>query len=216
MIKVVRHMITAYLFLWPYLNTNAQELRLGIDYDKRILPKLEIDSKAQLRKIMNQSSSLYSIFQAGLTYEISENISLSGSIRYSSASGEFDDEIIDEINEKIRYTADLKLRTKQFNNDITIKNRIRYQHSAIIADDDRDYIRDKFSIEYKLTRGMKPYVAVEPYLILEEKRIRKLRFYMGSEFELSDNEFELCFILEGKFKDEVIFVRHKVGIFYIF
>jgi len=216
MIKVIRHMITAYLCLWPYLNTSAQELRLGIDYDKRILPKLEIDSKAQLRILMNQSSSLYSIIQAGLTYEISENISLSGSIRYSSASGESDEEIVDEVNEKIRYTADLKLRTKQLNNDITIKNRVRYQHSAIINDDDRDYIRDKFSIEYKLARGMKPYIAVEPYLILEEYKIRKLRFYFGSEFELFDNEFELCFIIEGKFKDEGIFVHHKVGIFYIF
>jgi hypothetical protein len=209
-------MITGSLFLLPYLSTTAQELRLGIEYDKSVVPKLTVESKAQMRKNLNLSPGIYAIIQAGMSYELLKGISLSGTLRYSTATGESDEENIDEINEKIRYTADLKLKTRQFKNDITLKNRLRYQHSAILNENDKDYIRDKFSVEYRLTRVMQPYVAFEPYFILTQKKIRKLRIYLGSDLELFNNEFELCFILESKFKNEEVFVHHKIGIFYMF
>ncbi|MCK4751295.1 MAG: DUF2490 domain-containing protein [Bacteroidales bacterium] len=210
----IRHIIVGYLILLPYLDTKAQELRLGINYEKNILPKLEIDSKVQLRKVMNQSNAYYAIVQAGLDYELSENISFSGSVRYTTSPVEIDEETVDGINEKLRYVADFRLKTKRLRNDIKISNRLRYQHSAIFMDDNRNYIRNKLSVEYRLNQGMKPFIAVEPYLLLEEQRIRKLRFYLGSEFELFNSEFELCFIIEGQSMDEVITIFHKVGIHY--
>jgi len=216
MIKIIRYLITAHLFIWSLLSADAQELRLGIEFDKTILPELAVESKAQLRKDMSQSSGLYSIIQAGLSYELSKNLSISGAVRYSTLTGESDEETIDEINEKIRFTADLKFKTRQFNNDITLINRLRYQHSAIIDENNKDYFRDKFSVKYKLTRVTKPFVAVEPYFLLKEKKIRKLRFYLGSKLELFNNEFELCFIIESKFKNKAISIHHKIGIFYIF
>ena len=209
-------MIAGSMVLMIYLSTSAQEMRFGVGYEKNILPKLEIDGKVQLRKRINQSKAYYSIVQAGLAYDISENITVSGSFRYSTAPGGFDEEINDDINEKMRYTANFILGTKRFNNDIKIRNRLRYQHSVVISDDDRDYIRNKLIIDYKLTKRMKPYVAVEPYLLLEEQRLRKLRFYLGSEFELFSNELELCFIVEGKSKDGTISMFHAAGIHYTF
>ena len=151
----IRHIIVGYLILLPYLDTKAQELRLGINYEKNILPKLEIDSKVQLRKVMNQSNAYYAIVQAGLDYELSENISFSGSVRYTTSPVEIDEETVDGINEKLRYVADFRLKTKRLRNDIKISNRLRYQHSAIFMDDNRNYIRNKLSVEYRLNQGMK-------------------------------------------------------------
>jgi predicted porin len=214
--EVIRHMIASNMLIMLCLSTSAQELRFGINYDKKIIPKLEIDSKVQLRTIVNQENSFYSIAQLGMDYKISDNISVAGSVRYSTAHSEIDEKINEEINEKLRYTADLKLSTERFDNGTKIKNRLRYQYSAVITGDDKNYVRNKLSIDYKLTRRMKPYVAVEPYLLLDNKKIRKLRFYLGSEFELKNNELEFCFIVEGKSRDKVISMYYKAGIHYKF
>jgi len=42
--------------------------------------------------------------------------------------------------------------------------------------------------------------------------IRKCRLYLGSAFDFFKREIEVCYIIEGKLKDEVISTSQMVGL----
>jgi hypothetical protein len=213
---VISYFTWGFLILMVTSHTFGQEIRLGINYERSILPKLEIDGKAQLRKIIEQPHSWYSIVQAGLAYEFLKRVTVSGAVRSYTAFHVHDEILNDEINEKLRYTADLKVKTGRLSNGLEIRNRLRYQHSAFLEDGDKNYIRDKLSIHYKLSEGMQPVIAFEPFFLIDDRKIRKIRIYMGSEFAMLNNELELCFIIEGRRRNGIKTVAYKAGIYFTF
>jgi len=213
---VKRLLLIIYLFLLLYPDAYSQEVRLGINYERNLLPKLELKSKCQIRKHNNHPITFYSIVQAGLQYKITRKVSVSGSVRYTLSPDRNINWEFDDIYEKTRYAAEIKYKTRRYNNDIRISNRFRYQHLSTHSDEKKDYLKNKIVIDYKLTKAHNVYIAIEPYLRLGELKIQKCRIYIGDVFNISNHEFEVYFIVEGKTHNDVFSINHTLGIFYNF
>ncbi len=212
----MRTILILQLALFFLLNARGQEIRLGINYSGQILPKAEVEGKLQVRRLDNQAGAYYTLVQAGVQYDLFKNISVSGSFRYSLAPGNEFESLDLDLHEKTRYTAEFRYKTKRFSNDVRLSNRLRYQHSAIQSNDQKEFIRNKIVADYKMTKAMKSYVAVEPYFLLDEFEISKCRLYVGSVFDVFDSAIEVCFIIEGKMDNKVISTNQMIGIYYNF
>ncbi len=202
------------------LKSFTQEFRLGVGYEKEILPNFELDGKAEFRTIFESDNEYYGIFQLGAGYGFLKYFSLGGTIRLSVVRDniveKIDSEIEHEIEEVIRYTGDFKYKTKRFNNDLRITNRFRYQYSDVDAENKRTYIRDKIGLDYKFNKRVKPYIALEPYWRLEKNELRKIRIYIGNELNILKNTLEISFIMEANMKDSETYTFFMVGINYEF
>lgn len=196
-------------------NLHAQELRLGFDYDKDIISNLEISGEIELRKSLDYNNFYYPIFQASADYSFLENFSIGGSVRYSvipEVKKRSNEVLYEEMDEKWRYTADLKFKTERFKNDIRISNRLRYQYSSENNEKTRSYLRNKISVDYKLNKKMEPYIAVEPYFFSETGKIRKTRLYIGNEVDFFKDKLDLYLIIEVD--NRAFSTFHIVGITY--
>ena len=205
-------------FLLPFTtisNLHAQELRLGADYEKNIIPNLEISGEIEFRKSLNYENYYYPVMQAGASYNFLKNASIGGSIRYSvtpEVEKRNKEVLYEEMDEKWRYTAEFKFKTERFKNDIRISNRLRYQYSSENAEKTRSYLRDRISVDYKLNKKMEPYIAVEPYLFLETGEIRKVRLYMGNELDFFNDKLDIYLIIEANVEEFSTF--HAIGLTY--
>jgi len=201
-------------FLLASLGIAAQELRIGVDY-KRMLPaKLEFTSKVQLRNILIPQNTFYVILQVGLEYEIFETLSLAGTYRYSLIPTGKSENLLESLGEKQRYTAELEYKHPRFDNGIRLSYRLRYQHSAIHEGKSRDYLRSRLKVDYKLTKELRPYIALEPYYRLGKNEMNRIRLYLGSEINVVRTEIELSYIFEVKTHDDNgNWTSHMIGLF---
>lgn len=202
------------------LDTLAQEFRAGVAYENEILPNFELDGKAEFRTTFESQNQYYAIFQVGAGYGFFKHFSIGGTIRLSLIpyylKEEEDKDIDHEIDEKTRYTADFKYKTKRFKNDLRITNRFRYQYSSVDDSNPRSYLRDKIGIDYKFNKRVKPYLALEPYWRLEKNTLRKIRIYIGNELEILKNTLEVSFIIEANMKESETYTFFMVGLNYKF
>ncbi len=196
------------------LTTNAQEIRLGMEYTKDIIPKLELTGNLELRNSFNYKNYYYPVLQIGTSYDIFKNISLGGSVRYSlipeqeKSNNEFS---FEDLDEKIRYTAELKIKSERFKNDIKFNNRIRYQYSTKNGERTHTYLRYKIGIDYKINKKTEPYVSLEPYLNIEDCTIQNIRLNIGNEFEAFNRDFDIYLMVEGKIKKQILSTFHAIG-----
>lgn len=211
--REIRIYLLAVIVWIPAYNLFAQELRLGVDFDRTIHPRLEILSKVQVRKSFHSQDAFYSIAQAGLKYKISKQISMAGSLRYSLVPNNFPEIESSSFQDKLRYTAETKFNSKSFTNGMRLSYRIRYQHSKTKKGNNKDYLRNKLIVQYKLNKEVQPYMAVELYFRFKENELQRFRLYLGSDFKLFSKEAELSYILEGDIDDEYFQSFHMFGLF---
>lgn len=200
--------------LAPWFQLDAQELRTGIDFDRMLLTKVEFQSKVQLRHSFDGQNAFSVITQAGLEYKIFKQLSIAGSFRYSLGSFGRSENSLTSFQDKMRYTADTKVKSKRFDSGVRLRYRLRYQHSKTMQDNSRDYLRNKLVLEYKLIDEMIPYAAAELYYRLDDNELQRFRLYIGSDFKLFKREAELSYILEGEFEDEFFHSFHMIGFFF--
>ena len=206
-------LLTIFLLL-NSLGIAAQELRIGVDYDRMLLTKLEFRSKVQLRNIPIPQSTFYGILQVGLEYEIFKTLSLAGTYRYSLTPNTMGEKLLESIEDKMRYTAELKYRHPRYDNGIRISYRLRYQHSASHEGKSKDYLRNRLKVDYKLTKELRPYTALELYYMLGKYEMTRLRLYLGSEINVVRTEIELSYIFETKTHDDNgSWTSHMIGLF---
>jgi len=200
-------------FLFACIGIAAQELRIGVDY-KRMLPaKLEFTSKVQLRNILIPQHTYYIVLQVGLEYEIFKNLSLAGTYRYSLTPIGRSENFLKSLYEKQRFTAEVEYKWPRFDNGIRLSYRLRYQHSATQKGKSKDYLRSRLQVDYKLTKELRPYIALEPYYRLGKNEINKFRLYLGSEINVVRTEIELSYIFEVKTHDDNGWTSHMIGLF---
>ena len=196
------------------LGIAAQELRIGVDYDRMLPAKFEFTSKVQLRNILIPQNTYYVILQVGLQYEIFENLSLAGTYRYSLIPTEKSENLLESLDDKRRYTVEVKYKWPRFDNGIRISYRLRYQHSATHEGKNKDYLRSRLKVDYKLTKELRPYIALEPYYRLGKNEMNRIRLYLGSEINVVRTEIELSYIFEFYTHDDNgAWTSHMIGLF---
>ena len=196
------------------LGIAAQELRIGVDYDRMLPAKLEFTSKVQLRKILIPQNTYYVILQVGLEYEIFENLSLAGTYRYSLTPTEMSENLLESFDEKRRSTAEAKYKLPRFDKGIRLSYRLRYQNSATHEGESKDYLRNRLKADYKLTKELRPYIALEPYYRLGKNEMSKIRLSLGSEINIVRTEIELSYIIElNTHDDNGTWTSHMIGLF---
>ncbi len=196
------------------LGIAAQELRIGVDYNRTLPAKLEFTSKVQLRTILGPQHIYYMILQVGLEYEIFETLSLAGTYRYSLAPTAKSENLLKSLDDKRRYTAELKYKHPRFDNGIRLSYRLRYQHSATHEGKSKDYLRNRLKVDSKLTKELRPYIAFESYYRLGKNEMNRFRLYLGSEIKVARTEIELSYIFETKTHDDNgRWTFHMIGLF---
>ena len=196
------------------LGIAAQELRIGVDYNRTLPAKLEFTSKVQLRTILGPQHIYYMILQVGLEYEIFETLSLAGTYRYSLAPTAKSENLLKSLDDKRRYTAELKYKHPRYDKGIRLSYRLRYQHSASYEGKSRDYLRLRLKADYKMTKELRPCIALEPYYRLGGNEMNRIRLYLGSKINVVRTEIELSYIFELKTHDDNgSWTFHMIGLF---
>ena len=212
--RIIRIYLLLGIILTPCFRLWAQELRTGIDFDRMILPKVEFQSKLQLRKSFVGQNAFYTITQAGLEYKIIKQVSIAGSFRYSLGPIGTSENSLTPFHDKMRYTAETKVKSKRFDNGVRLRYRLRYQHSETQQGKSKDYLRNKLMLDYKLIKEMTPYAAAELYFRLGENEFQRCRLYLGTDIKLFKREAEVSYILEGEFDDTYFLSYHMIGVFF--
>ena len=152
--------------------------------------------------------------QVGLGYEIFETLSLAGTFRYSLTPSSTSENLLKSLDDKRRYTAELKYRHPRYDNGIRLSYRMRYQHSVTLEGKSRDYLRNRLKVDYKMTKELRPYTALELYYMLGGNEMNRIRLYLGSEIKVARIEFELSYIFEARLHaDNGRWTSHMIGLF---
>ncbi|WP_462280666.1 DUF2490 domain-containing protein [Salinivirga cyanobacteriivorans] len=196
------------LFIFHGFYVHGQELRgeLGVGSD---IAKFKGDAELQIRRLSIENNSYSLLGQLKIEYEAADWLDVGITYRYK-ATGESDSYADNHIdyNNKNRYTFDLQYKSDRFDNDIKLKNRLRYQVNVDADGDKVTYFRNRLTLDYKLTNLYRPYMAAEVYYKTDEQIIKNLRLYLGSEFEMERHSIELFYILEADIekKPEMVYI----------
>lgn len=192
----------------------SQELRAGVDFDRKIHPKVEFLSEFQLRKSFYGESALYTITQAGLEYIFTKQISVAATFRYSLGTTGISESALQDFHDKMRYTVETKVKSKRFDSGIKLKYRLRYQKSQTQQGKNKDYLRNKLIVDYNFTQELSPYFGAEFYYQLDENEFQKFRLYLGADIKPLKREVEVCYIMEGITDDRYFLSYHILGLFF--
>jgi hypothetical protein len=88
------------------IRVSAQELRIGVDYERKLPAKMELAGKLELRNALIPQKTYYTILQVGLKHEILKNLSLGGTYRHSFIPTGRSENLFESLDEGRRYTAE--------------------------------------------------------------------------------------------------------------
>ncbi|MBN2275758.1 MAG: DUF2490 domain-containing protein [Bacteroidales bacterium] len=192
----------------------AQEFRSSLALDYAIFSKMnaELEFKACQSFIPDKYSK--KTIQGSLDYSLSKRWKLSASYAWSSVS-KFTgntEEIGEETLDRQRYTADLFYKPKRFDNELRLTNKFRYQYSVTENSKSKAYIRNKITLDYKFSKILEPYIALEPYYNIHAQRFSYLRLYIGNEMTVMKTKMEMYYIAEARLNEENFGVQYMLGI----
>ena len=192
----------------------AQEYRAGVSVESHILPCLKGEAQFELRSIFYPGYYLNRTFQVELSYEFSQSWNLGAAYSYSyiSKDDEFDNVNGDETSDRNKYMVNLEFNPKRYVNDLKISNRIRYQYSTVNGDQSKQYLRNKFTVDYKITSRMNPYMSIEPYYQLEKNKFNIVRFYLGNELPVWKSKIDIYYIAEVHLVPEQVNADYILGL----
>lgn len=192
--RVVKHSIL-FIFIISVKFAFSQETRFEIGTDYTI-KKFNIGLEAQLRKPSLIKNDYLGLFQAEVEYEICKQLDFEVGYRFKTDIEEFYPESHIDYNSKHRFTFDLGYNAKRFDNDIKLKNTVRYQTNFSQNEKRKNYLRNEFELNYKLTNKFEPYIAPSIYYNLDKKHFSEFRIEIGSGFELGKNSIDVFYIIE--------------------
>jgi hypothetical protein len=183
------------LFLCAFSISNAQELRfeVGADYSVK---KLKFGIETQFRKSSLIDTDFLGLIEAEIFYKITNNFNIEIGYRFKTNVADFYPESYVDYNNKHRFTFDLGYNLLRFDNDIKLKNTIRYQINFSENGKQNNYLRNEFELNYKITKIFNPYLAPSIYYNLNKKEFSEFRIELGSDFEFGKNSVGVFYIVE--------------------
>jgi hypothetical protein len=174
------------LLVWSLILASGQQIKAqavwtGIGVRAKVHKLLSAEIEQQLR-FTNEFSELGSAnTEAGLRFRPWKHFGISGAYRYSNRPGSrrADD------NDRQRWTGEAFYSIGSADTKWIFSHRLRYQTAKEISNEEEDpdrknYIRNRLSLSYNLTKRVQPYLSYEWFYRLNGKNENQLtRFTMG-------------------------------------
>ncbi len=193
----------------------SQEFRGGVSADFSILPKIEGEIELEMRGGWVPESYFTRMAQFQVDYVFSKRWSAGLLYSYSSIT-ESGEHALDEANEnkeKNRFAINVNYQTKRLDNDFRIGNRLRYQYASVHDKSPKQYIRNKVTVDYRMTKAMNPYISVEPYISISDHEVHTIRVYLGTEMPVFKSKIDVYYISEITHKDEdYLNMQYMIGL----
>lgn len=190
----------------------AQELRLGLDYDKEIVGNLDLRVKGQIRRNLQSENSTYYIIQPGVSFDVTKRFSVSAAYRLTRGYDYAEEEGVDLIDmHKHRITLDGKYRFKPISENVRLDYRLRYQYT-FEEEKSGQYIRNRIRLKYNNTKHSQVFCGVEPYYRLDTRELRQLRVSIGNSYKFDHFKIDVYMLMDGIFNDGSIGSMHQVGL----
>ncbi len=201
------------LFLLMIVNTAiAQELRIGLDYDKKVSENLKFIFKGQIRNNLQYENSTYYIIQPGISFDLTKRFTLSGAYRFTSGYNYTVEDDIDMINlHKNRITLDGKYKFRQLSDRFCLDYRLRYQYTYEKGKS-KKYIRNRMKLKYSNSKHSNISFGVEPYYRLDTKELSQLRISISNSYNFEAFELEVYMLLDGSFNNGSLKSMHQIGV----
>lgn len=99
-----------------------------------------------------------------------------------------------------RYSGDFIFNLGKKGFPLSFQDRLRYQHEVRISNKNADdYVRNKFTLDYNLSRLVDPYISYEPFFRLNGKNeFRVMRYEIGLDWRIIENLHLTSFYLLQK------------------
>jgi len=173
---------------YTIVNAQVKDIQLwtGPTVKYNISKKIRLDFEQQFRFKENISTYNYTLSEFGLKYKLFEYLDLKATFRQSFLpSRNTGTEISD--NNKSRVYLDASTGIKIFNTGIKAGYRFRYEHSwENITLVPSDYLRNRFELDYNLSKLVDPYADWESFFRLNRKNeFRQNRCRIGLNWNIS-------------------------------
>lgn len=195
--------------------TSDAKLWTGISVIKKI-NNFELSFNEELRLHENFSTINKVFSEFGIAYKINNFLAISGNYRF---------------NRKNNYELGGFYTNQRFNVDVSYKHkfnkfkfsyRTRLQHKIDYNKKTpynltKTYSRNKFSIKYKLSNVVVPFLSYEFfYQFNNQNIINRNRIALGSSLKINDtNSLKLFYMFEDKFNVKKLRYNHIWGINYV-
>jgi hypothetical protein len=194
----------------------AQEYRLegAFSYD---IYDLGLTTELQGRTGFNENQSYNScLTQIGVEYKLGKRFDIGAAFRYTfTEEATYLSKNSVDYDNKNRLTFDLGTNLKRFDNELKIKNRLRSQMNINDDGDQKFFIREKITFDYKLSNLWSPYTSLELHYQLQKNEIKAYRLYFGSEVALDKHKLDFFYILEANINTNTEFF-YVLGVAYRF
>ena len=185
-IKTIRHSILLFLLISRLCGTNDNESWTSIGFEKNLPYSLKLEFEQELRLADQLSTFKQTLSDISLSYKVFDDLRIQISYRNSTYEN--------KNKQRISIGSSYKYSLKPIN----LKYRARFQRTFEVGDTSEDLIRNKFTIEYKLDKNIKPYVSSE-------------LFHPYDEDPVQLDEYRISFGLTVD-----IMKKNSIKIFYIF
>jgi hypothetical protein len=200
--------VPVFYFSLTECNAQAQDFQTwsSVTFQKSFSKKVSASAQQQLR-LNENSAQLRQIFtDAGFKYEVIKNLSIAGNYRFIVRPGGIDH----------RAYADLDYSWKK--KKLAINPRARLQHDFVDGFNDNNYLRGKLTLEYRITKKWKPFIAGELFYRIFYYRGNKFdeyRLNAGTNFDLNKkNSFKISYLMQQEFNVNARNQNHILAIGY--
>ena len=165
----------------------------GVNIEKEISKKIEVNLEQQLRFYSNATQFDDYIIDFGSKYKINKKFKLGANIRYTYNAKRWK-----EAENNYRYNLDLLYKGK-LSNKVSIRYRLRYQKEYVnlLSEYKRtnihsSSIRNQIKVQYKADEMNKLFISAELYRLIEtfkEPYFNLIRFHLGDNIKTRIGEF---------------------------
>lgn len=180
-----KRLLSILIFLCAGSQLFAQELWTGLTLRMKPIKRLTTEVEHQFR-FANGIDALSTTFtEIGIGYDITDHIGIQAAYRNTHKTGS-----IRVDNDKQRLSAEAFYKIGSDKTNFVFTHRLRYQVARETSNreniDRDDFIRNRFSLDYNLTKKVQPYTSTEIfYKLNENNEIRALWLTLGLKSTIS-------------------------------
>lgn len=181
--------ILAFLGIYSFASAQLKDVQLWVGpvLKYNLGQKFRFEIEQQFRFNENISQFDYTFSEFGLRYKVFKYLNVKAIYRYSFMSSGQTGSALDEYD-KSRVSFSASTGTEIFNTGINVGYRILYQHSwEQTTLEVSNYIRNRFEIDYNLSKLTDPYFNWESYYRLDDKNeFRQDRYTLGLTWKITN------------------------------
>jgi hypothetical protein len=187
---MIKKLIIILVFLEVYFFAGAQtkdtQLWTGPIIKYNITKKFRIEFEQQFRFNENISNYDYTFSELGIRYKVFKYLNIKALYRYTFVPDNHSNDVFAD-SDKSRLSFDAATGIDVFNTGLRVGYRFRYMNSR----DNKttassNYLRNRFDLEYNLSKLVDPYAAYESAYRLDDKNeFRYNRYTLGLNWKVS-------------------------------